>query len=221
MGPIDGRGFSEHTDRGGPVSGGSHGRTTFIPVDTIPEEAIDMAKKILIISTSLRKESNTEILAHGFEKGAKEAGNEVEFVSLKGKKIAFCSGCNMCLKTGRCNIRDDANAITDKMAKAQVIVWAAPIYYYQVPGQMKTMIDRSNALFALENEIREVYMLMACADESMKAAEGPIKGIFGWIDCLPNVEFKGYVCATATGEPNSVLESPAFMQAYNLGKSIS
>lgn len=185
------------------------------------EQSIDMAKKILIISTSLRKESNTEILAHEFEKGARDSGNEVEFVSLKGKKIAFCVGCNACLKTGRCNIRDDAIAITEKMAKSQVIVWAAPVYYYTMPGQMKTLIDRSNALFALDNEIRDVYMLMACADESQKAAEGPIRGVNGWIECLPNVNFRGYVCATSTGEPNTVLESSAFMQAYNLGKSIN
>ena len=75
-----------------------------------------MAKKILIISTSLRKDSNSEILAHEFEKGAKEAGNEVEFVSLKGKRIAFCNGCDLWQKSGRCNIRFDANAIVDKMA---------------------------------------------------------------------------------------------------------
>ena len=44
-----------------------------------------MAKKVLIISTSLRGGSNSDILAKECEKGAKEAGHEVEYISLKGK----------------------------------------------------------------------------------------------------------------------------------------
>ena len=46
-----------------------------------------MSKKILIISTSLRKNANSEILARETERGAKEAGHEVEFVTLKDKEI--------------------------------------------------------------------------------------------------------------------------------------
>ena len=49
-----------------------------------------MSKKVLIISTSLRKNGNSDILAQSFAKGAVEAGNEVEIVSLADKKIAFC-----------------------------------------------------------------------------------------------------------------------------------
>ena len=55
-----------------------------------------MMKKVLVISTSLRAGSNSELLAKEFEKGAKEAGNAVEFVSLKDKNIAFCKGCMAC-----------------------------------------------------------------------------------------------------------------------------
>ena len=39
-----------------------------------------MSKKVLIISTSLRNGSNSEILAKEVEKGAKEAGHDVEFI---------------------------------------------------------------------------------------------------------------------------------------------
>ena len=46
-------------------------------------------KKVLIISTSIRSGSNSEILAHEFEKGAKEKGHDVSFVSLKDKISLF------------------------------------------------------------------------------------------------------------------------------------
>ena len=57
-------------------------------------------KKVLIISTSLRNNSNSEILAHQTEQGAKDAGHEVEFVSLKDKNIQFCKGYFACQKLG-------------------------------------------------------------------------------------------------------------------------
>ena len=107
------------------------------------QEAYITAKKILIISTSARKNSNSDIIADAFMNGAKNAGNEVEKVSLAEKRIAFCRGCFGCLKLGRCVIKDDANEITEKMFSSDVIVWATPIYYYEMCGQMKTMIDRA------------------------------------------------------------------------------
>ena len=45
-----------------------------------------MKKKVLIISTSLRGGSNSEILAKECEKGAKAAGHDVQFLSLKEKE---------------------------------------------------------------------------------------------------------------------------------------
>ena len=105
-------------------------------------------KKVLIISTSLRGNANSEILAHETEQGAKDVGHEVEFISLKGKEIKFCKGCLACQKLGKCVIKDDAIEITEKMKEADVIVWATPIYYYEMSGQMKTLIDRANSLFA-------------------------------------------------------------------------
>ena len=106
-----------------------------------------MSKKVLIISTSLRTCSNSEILAKEFEKGAVEAGNEVEFITLKDKTINFCKGCLSCQALGHCVIEDDANLIVEKILNTDVIVWATPVYYYEMSGQMKTMIDRANSLF--------------------------------------------------------------------------
>ena len=48
-----------------------------------------MSKKVLVISTSLRKNSNSDILADSFIKGAEDGGNSVEKVCLTDKKITF------------------------------------------------------------------------------------------------------------------------------------
>ena len=107
-----------------------------------------MSKNILIISTSLRKGSNSEMLADEFMRGAKEAGHQAEKISLRDKRVGFCKGCLTCQKTGCCVIQDDAIAIAEKMRTADVIAFATPIYYYEMSGQMKTLLDRANSLFS-------------------------------------------------------------------------
>ena len=63
-----------------------------------------MSKKVVVLSTSLRTNSNSELLAKSFVEGAKDTGNDVEFISLKNKDIRFCIGCLACQKTGHCVI---------------------------------------------------------------------------------------------------------------------
>ena len=107
-------------------------------------------KKIIVISTSLRTGSNSDMLADQFIEGAKAASHEVEKISLAGKDIRFCKGCLACQKLGKCVIKDDVNDIMQKVLNADVVCWATPIYYYEMSGQMKTLIDRMNAMFSLD-----------------------------------------------------------------------
>ena len=53
-------------------------------------------KKVIVISTSLRTGSNSDMLADQFIEGVKAAGHEVEKISLAGKDIKFCKGCLAC-----------------------------------------------------------------------------------------------------------------------------
>ena len=70
---------------------------------------------VLVISTSLRARSNSDRLAERLIEGAKDAGHEVEYISLKGKEIRFCIGCLACQKTQKCVQKDDAVEITEKV----------------------------------------------------------------------------------------------------------
>ena len=178
-------------------------------------------KKVLIISTSLRNNANSEILAQQTEKGAKDVGHNVEFVSLKDKEIKFCKGCMACQKSGKCVICDDANDITLKMKEADVIVWATPIYYYEMSGQMKTLIDRANSLYATGKNFSEVYLITTSADNSKGVIQTVINGVNGWISCFNNVELKGYLEAGGLENPNDAQNRKDLLDAaYNMGKNI-
>ena len=177
-------------------------------------------KKVLIISTSLREGSNSEILAKKFYEGVKSKGIDVELISLKNKNIAFCKGCLACQKIGKCIINDDANQITDKICNSDIIVWATPIYYYEMAGQMKTLIDRANSLFARDYKFREVYLLAVAHEDEAYVPEKAISGLQGWIDCFEGVELKKTLFIGGVGAPKEIINNKKLEEAYELGRSI-
>lgn len=180
-----------------------------------------MSKKILIISTSLRNNANSEILAHETERGAKDAGHNVKFISLKDKKLEFCKGCLACQKLGKCIIDDDANAITEEIKNSDVIIWATPVYYYEMSGQMKTLIDRANSLFSTGHNFHEVYLITTSAENRKGIVQTVINGLNGWIACLNNVRLINYLEAGGLEGANEVTNNNEFLkQAYNMGKNI-
>lgn len=175
-------------------------------------------KKILIIKTSPRRGGNSDTLADEFARGAVESGNDVEVVSLAGKNIAFCRGCMACMKTQRCVIHDDADLIREKMLHADVIVWASPVYYYSISGQMKTMIDRGNPLYTSDYAFRETYLLAAAAEEEEHAVDGAVTALKGWVDCFDKLELKGVVFAPGVSDKGDIKGHPALLKAYEMGK---
>lgn len=180
-----------------------------------------MSKKVLVISTSLRKGGNSETLADEFARGAQDAGNEVEVVSLFGKTIAFCTGCLACLTVGKCMIPDDAVEVAQKMGEADVIVFATPIYYYEMCGQMKTLLDRANPLYGTDYHFRDVYMLSTAAEDEDDTAKRAESGLQGWIDCFPKAQFAGKVFAGGVDSVDTITGHPALGMAYEMGRYVS
>ena len=179
-----------------------------------------MSKQVLIISTSLRKNSNSEALADAFAKGAQSAGNHVEQVTLRDKTLAFCKGCLACQTTGKCVIKDDAVSITEKMCSADVIAFATPIYYYEMSGQMKTLLDRANPLFSSDYSFRDIYVLTSAAEDGAEVPEKAISGLEGWIDCFEKAKLAGSVFAGSVTDAGEIEGHPALKNAYNMGAQI-
>ena len=178
-----------------------------------------LMKRVVIISTSLRVRSNSDLLAEQFMKGAESAGHQVEKVELLGKQIAFCRGCFACAKLGRCIIDDDVNGIMEKVMKA-VIVWATPIYYYEMSGQIKTLIDRMNAMYDRDYRFREVYLLTTAAEDEASVPQRAEAGLTGWIDCYPKARLVGTLFCGGVNEPNEIQGNAKLEEAFELGKSV-
>ncbi len=179
-----------------------------------------MAKNVLVISSTLRKNGNSEVLAKEFLRGAQDSGNNVEFVTLQDKEIKFCNGCMACQKLQTCVIKDDSNEIVEKMKKADVIAFASPIYYYEMSGQLKTLLDRGNPLYTSDYKFRDIYFLATAADTSPNAADIAINGIRGWVACFANVQLKGTVLGAGAEAVGDIQHNPALAKAYELGKGV-
>ena len=179
-----------------------------------------MSKRVLIISSSPRKGGNSEMLAAAFAKGAQEAGHQVETVFLREKQVGFCKGCLACLNLGHCVIQDDAVEIAAKMHNADVLVFATPVYYYCVSGQLKTMLDRANPLFGTDYAFTKAYLLATAAEAEPETVEGAVKAVQGWVDCFERCELADTIFAGGVNGIGDIAGHPALDTAYQTGREI-
>ena len=177
--------------------------------------------KVLVISTSLRAGSNSDVLAERLIAGARAAGHEVEHISLKGKDIRFCIGCLACQKTQRCVLGDDAVWIAEKVKNADTLVFATPIYYYEMSGQMKTLLDRLNPLYPSDYRFRKIYLLTTAAEDESYVPEKAVNGLQGWVDCFEKAELAGTLFCGGISDPNEATgRSVELDEAYHFGKQL-
>jgi len=100
---------------------------------------------VLVINGSPKGDaSNTMKLTHAFLEGA--GYNNAEIIDVSKLRIDYCLGCFGCWwghTSGKCVILDDdMPQMLDKIIKADVVIWSFPLYYYNVPGPLKTFIDK-------------------------------------------------------------------------------
>lgn len=181
-------------------------------------------KKVVIISSSPRRNGNSATLCHQFEKGAIEAGHQVEYVHLYDYKIAPCLACDYCHShNNECIIKDDTNKVVQKMIDADVWVLSSPVYFYSVTAQMKLLIDR---FFAREYEIRDseqrkdVYYIVTSGAPSIDQLTGTMESLRGFIKVMRKVDEKGVINGAGAFYLGDANNHPSFIEAYEMGKNV-
>ena len=102
--------------------------------------------KVVAFNGSARKDGNTASLVKRVFKELYREGIETELVQLSGEPIRGCKACRTCVETrdGRCVMDNDiVNECIQKMVKADGIILASPVYFTDVPAEMKALIDRA------------------------------------------------------------------------------
>lgn len=180
-----------------------------------------MKKSIIILSSTSRHGGNTDLLCDRFMEGAKDAGNDVEKIYLRDKNINDCLGCGLCYNFHKeCPQKDDAALIIKKMVNSDVIVMASPVYFYNICGRLKTLIDRCCARF-LDMTNKEFYLIAAMGEDNRELMERAFDSMRSFIMCCPCSKEKGIIAATKALNVGDVKNTPIMDYAYQLGFSIN
>ncbi|MEN6442794.1 MAG: flavodoxin family protein [Methanoregula sp.] len=111
---------------------------------------------VVAFNGSARKNGNTAILINYALQELEKEGITTELVQLSGNKIQGCTACMKCFenRNKRCVIEDDMiNDCIRKMIAADGIVFGSPVYFSDVPAEMKALIDRAGFVSMANGEL--------------------------------------------------------------------
>ena len=104
---------------------------------------------ILGLQGSPRKNGNTSFLLSAFLGEAQKLGALVHTIEVDQKKIVPCKEYIVCEKKGFCPIDDDMkHEIYPLLRRADVVIAASPVCFYNTTAQLKALIDRTQTLWA-------------------------------------------------------------------------
>lgn len=178
-------------------------------------------KNIVVIVGSPRKNGNADLLADAFIKGARGAGNSVEKLTVIGKKIGGCLGCNACFRDPehRCVQHDDMEDCYRLLSAADVIVIATPIYFYGVSSQLKCLIDRLHNPIRSSFKVKKLGLLAVCADEKDSACDSVVtmyRSVLSYFSLLDG----GIITVHSVKDKGDIEGNPKLMAAEEMGKEI-
>ena len=134
---------------------------------------------ILILQGSPRANGNTAWMAETYRKAAEAAGHKVTLVDVAHKKIAGCMACEYCHGKGNgdCVQKDDMQALYPLLAEAEVLVLAAPIYYFTLSAQIQAPLQRIYSMNKPGKLRKTALLLSSYSPNVYDGAIGEYRGI--------------------------------------------
>jgi len=176
---------------------------------------------------SPRKGGNSDLLLDAFLAGAGEGGAVGEKIAVCDLQISPCTECLACETSGECVIADDMVEIYRKLAEADRIVIAAPIFFYGLPAQLKALIDRCQALWYRQRlgegpgPDRGGFALLLGATRGKKLFDGALLTIRYFFQAIP-ARLDGHLAFREIEEKGAILSHPeALREAHQAGRAFA
>jgi multimeric flavodoxin WrbA len=179
---------------------------------------------VLGIYGSPRKGGNTDLMLDAFLAGAASAGAEIERLYVRESNISGCLECGHCDKEGRCAVEDDMARVYPLFDRAERIVVASPIFFYGVTGQLKLLMDRSQAVYMKHELLRKKgedltasrrqrrgFLLSAGATRGKKLFECAILTMKYFFDAL-NMDYAGELCFWQIEARGAIKDHPTALE---------
>lgn len=176
--------------------------------------------KIIVLTGSMRKGGNTDLLAQAFAQGASK-NNDVEIISVADYKVNPCIGCNSCFKRegNNCFQNDDMNLIYEKLKSADMLVIASPVYFYGISAELKAVIDRLHTPMRDGFHIKKLALLLVGAATIPELFDA-IKLQYQLVLNYFKLEDAGMVLVRGVQDIGDIKNNDALKEAYNLGLSV-
>ena len=107
-----------------------------------------MTKDILIINASPRKDKNCFNISRDISKILEKEGVSCALLDIYEMNIDYCNACGYCEHKKGCRIKDDMTELYDMFDKSRGTVVVSPVYFNSVPAKMKTVVDRTQAVYS-------------------------------------------------------------------------
>ena len=180
-----------------------------------------MSKKIAVVHCSPRADGNSSMLADEFIRGAEEAGNRVVRMEAGRADIHGCKACEHCLShEGSCVQQDDMQAFYPDLRDADILVFATPMYFYNLPAQMRAFEDRTFCQAGKPFAIKQTALLLCFEDKDASTADAAI-GTFRQCASYCKREVIGEVIVNGVYERGAIAGNPGLERAYRLGLGIA
>ncbi len=177
--------------------------------------------KILVLECSGNKHGSSNLLASSFVRGAKENGHEITEFDVLRADIRPCLGCNRCGMNSPCVQKDDYEKKLKGMIKeTDMLVFVMPVYYYNWPAQLKTVIDRFYSFTTELTYMRKKAALLAVAWDDTDTVFTVVEAYYRRICEYMEFEDVGTVLGKGCGTPSMTKSSGFVEKAYELGKAI-
>lgn len=178
--------------------------------------------KLLVLNGSPRKNGNTSCLTGKLLEGAKSKGADVEEIFLGSLNIHPCTACESCSSiSSYCVFEDDMQEVCRKIVEADSVVFASPVYWFNVSAQLKLAIDRIFGIFKKDNTFfqgKKLGVVLCYGDkEPMESGVINAYGSLRDMASYTGAVIVGIVhgCAYEAGE---IMQNKALLkQAYELG----
>jgi len=188
----------------------------------------DMAN-LLAIYGSPRRKGNTTLLLKRAAEGARAEGASVEEVVLRDLKMSPCLEIYGCKETGRCAIKDDFQALYDKLLACDGVMLASPVFFYTVSAHTKILMDRCQSLwvkrywlektpFGKKEFKRKGLFISVGATKGKRLFEGVLLTIRYFFDAL-DMELWDSLLFRELDFEGDVLKHPEYLEAaHTAGK---
>lgn len=118
-------------------------------------------------------------------------------------------------------LKDDVADVLELVKNAEAIVFATPIYYYEMSGQMKTLLDGLNPLYASDYAFREIYLIATAAENEDSAFDKAYNGLQGQLIVSKRQHLKVVRMGGGIDDANSATKHNDIMKdAYRLGTKL-